>query len=178
MTNQFLSLTAAYLDSLRELHTCGRVVPSVAETSSVGSDFGQRERPFRELLNHTFVLTNPRNRVVTHPVRRVNVPFAFASALWTLAGSDSLAFIDPYNPRGAVLGQRPDFARRARKATLRQCRSRPDQRDKESLPRRPPVAQSRGCCPSGARRHFKLTRHPMRHLPSIPLSRWQVALHC
>lgn len=100
MINRYSNFTAAYLDSLRQLHDKGSVVSSVTDVHSVGSDFGQKDRPFRELLNHTFVLSNPCDRVVKHSSRRLNVPFAVANAIWTLAGSDSLAFIAPYNPRG------------------------------------------------------------------------------
>jgi hypothetical protein len=101
MTSLYPDINAAYVASLRELAARGAVVPSVADASSVGSAFGQQDRPFRELRNHSFELADPRNRLLTHPCRPLNIPFAVANALWTLAGSNSLTFIQPYNQRGA-----------------------------------------------------------------------------
>ena len=101
MATEYASLEDAYLGSLRELHDHGHLVSSILDTTSVGSAFGSKERAFQELLNHSFVLADPAQRIVTHPCRQMNVPFAVASALWTLNGSDSLAFIEAYNPRGA-----------------------------------------------------------------------------
>lgn len=93
-------MTEAYLTSLRDVRDHGRSVSSIVDVRSVGSGFGTKNRPFREILNYSIVLENPRNRLVVHPGRNLNVFFAMASALWMLSGSDSLAFLLPYNPRG------------------------------------------------------------------------------
>jgi thymidylate synthase len=102
MSTEYVGLDDAYRGSLRELHDHGSLVSSVVDPTSIGSAFGSKARPFRELLNYSFVLSDPTQRIVTHPSRRMDVPFAVASALWTLAGSDSLAFIEAYNPRGTA----------------------------------------------------------------------------
>ncbi len=100
MATEYAGLEDAYLGTLRDLHDHGSLVSSVVEPTSIGCDFGNKARPFRELINYSFVLSDPTQRIVTHPCRRMNVPFAVANALWTLDGSDSLAFIEAYNPRG------------------------------------------------------------------------------
>jgi len=53
----------------------------------------------RECLNVSFVLNDPRDRLVYIPERRANIVFCFAEALWYLQGRDDLEMIAYYAPR-------------------------------------------------------------------------------
>jgi thymidylate synthase len=53
----------------------------------------------RECLNVSFVLTDPRDRLILVPERRANIVFCFAEALWYLQGRDDLDMIGYYAPR-------------------------------------------------------------------------------
>ena len=97
----YSDFNSAYIGCLGALSEHGVNTPSVGDPTSVGSDFGSRDRPFRELLSYSFTLTDPRSRLLANPFRPINVPFAVANSIWTLAGSDSLAFIKPYNGHGS-----------------------------------------------------------------------------
>lgn len=64
-------------------------------------DFRNAPRGFesREVLSHSFRLLNPTNRYVGLKVRRSNIVFNFAEALWYLSGSNDLEHIAYYAPR-------------------------------------------------------------------------------
>ena len=53
----------------------------------------------RECLNVSFVLRDPRDRIVYLPARRTNIVFCFAEALWYLWARDDLEMISYYAPR-------------------------------------------------------------------------------
>ncbi|MQA87245.1 MAG: thymidylate synthase [Streptosporangiales bacterium] len=57
----------------------------------------------RECLNVSFVLTDPRDRIVYTPARRTNIVFCYAEALWYLWGRDDLEMISYYAPRLAKM---------------------------------------------------------------------------
>ena len=50
----------------------------------------------KERLNLSFVIKNPVERVCYLPVRKVNIVFSFAEALWYLSGTNDLDFIEYY----------------------------------------------------------------------------------
>ncbi|MDN3055985.1 MULTISPECIES: thymidylate synthase [Streptomyces] len=52
----------------------------------------------QERLGVSFLLDDPRRRLITHPARRTNVVFNFAEALWYLAGRDDLDYLAYYAP--------------------------------------------------------------------------------
>jgi hypothetical protein len=56
-------------------------------------------RPTHELLGHTLVFNNVRRRVLTHPVRRLNIMVAVARFVWMMAGSDRFADIFFYESK-------------------------------------------------------------------------------
>jgi thymidylate synthase len=76
----------AYLDQL------GRVYHSPQFHNS------PRGFPSRERVGVQYTVVDPRQRVPFTPVRRVNIVFNFAEALWYLAGRDDLEFIAYYAP--------------------------------------------------------------------------------
>lgn len=73
----------------------------------VGQEFDHINAPrgnaARECLNVSFVLSDPRDRIVYLPARRVNIVFCFAEALWYLWGRDDLEMISYYAPRLAKI---------------------------------------------------------------------------
>ena len=67
------------------------------KSKSVGS-----QKRTIEYLNHTFSLSNPQDRILWNPVRKLNLFGALARFFWMLAGSDRVQDIAFYEPR--VLG--------------------------------------------------------------------------
>jgi hypothetical protein len=69
----------------------------------VGQDFEHVNAPrgnaARECLNVSFVLDDPRDRIVYLPARRSNIVFCYAEALWYLWGRDDLEMIGYYSSR-------------------------------------------------------------------------------
>jgi thymidylate synthase len=96
----FESAQAAWLASLARLRIFGREVRGVIDPNSVGSDFGTKDRPTRELLAASFTILNPRKRLFPSYARPIDLGFAFANVVWTLTGSNDLEMISSYNQRG------------------------------------------------------------------------------
>jgi thymidylate synthase len=78
----------------------------IAVLAHVGRRFDHAVTPrgnaCHECLNISFVLDDPRDRVVYVPARRTNIVFCFAEALWYLWGRDDLEMISYYAPRLAA----------------------------------------------------------------------------
>lgn len=98
---EFSCINAAYPAFLEELLTNGETVQAISDPTSVGSGFGASTRSTREILGYSFVIHRPVDRALYIPSRRINLPFAIANSIWTMAGSDSLEFINLYNERGS-----------------------------------------------------------------------------
>ena len=62
-----------------------------------GQVVSPRGRVTKELGPVTVTITNPRHRIVTHPVRRLNPGFMLGEFLWIMRGSNDLAEITHYN---------------------------------------------------------------------------------
>ncbi len=85
-----------FKDTLRQVLEQGTHV--VAGTSqSVGSG-----KEFVEVLNHQFILKDPRDRILWNPARGFNLYGALARFFWMLSGSDRVKDIAFYEPK--VLG--------------------------------------------------------------------------
>jgi thymidylate synthase len=97
----YASAQEAWLDSLSALLECGDEVPGVTQPTSVGSDFGQKDRGSRELLARSFAITNPRQRLILSTQRPVDLGYALGNVLWVMSGADSLEPILFYNPNGS-----------------------------------------------------------------------------
>ncbi|MGH8795199.1 MAG: thymidylate synthase [Stackebrandtia sp.] len=52
----------------------------------------------REVTGSSFTLENPQNRFYFSPVRRANIVFNYAEALWYLSGRDDAAYLHYYAP--------------------------------------------------------------------------------
>lgn len=73
-------------------------VGSVCDPKSIGSAWGTRERPTRELRHVTLVLENPRNRLIHCPLFRLEEAIPRA-VLCTLSDVTDLSTVSFYNPK-------------------------------------------------------------------------------
>lgn len=95
------SFTRAYIDGIKSLLEFGADVDAVTDKSSPGSHFGSYQRQTKEIINYTFSLSDPRDRVLSPQLRRTDIVFAIANCIWTLRGTDDASIIIRYNPKGA-----------------------------------------------------------------------------
>lgn len=98
----FSSVQEAYLSSLQYLLENGRNVPSVKDTTSVGSRFGNSKRDFTEVTGYGFSIKNPRDRIISLDSRNVSFGFCIANFIWTLSGENTVDSITHYNRNGRV----------------------------------------------------------------------------
>ena len=98
--NEFSSVNEAYYTLLSDLAVKGKSVQSIADKTSVGTLFGKTEREFVELLGVSFVLTNPRNRLIYSNVRKASFGFNVANYLWLMSGRNDVETISFYNKKG------------------------------------------------------------------------------
>lgn len=77
----------------------GALVPGVTDPTSVGSDFGNEDRPTRELVGRQLVVPDDEVLLVSEK-RPVNVEYALLSSMWVILGRDDVAPLLQVNPRG------------------------------------------------------------------------------
>src|SRR5262245_7856510 len=94
------SFQDAWLAILGRLKEEGERVGGVTDERSVGSFFGIRPREFIEVLGLQIHVIDPRGWLVRTEVYRPDLAFGIAHTLWTFSGSNDLAVIEFYNPRG------------------------------------------------------------------------------
>jgi thymidylate synthase len=99
--HSYPNFASAYRAVVSDVLRSGHPVAPVSEATSVGSHFGSAERRTIELLVHGFEIEDARSCLAFSPARQVSLPFCYGSLLWTMAGSDELAWITYYNERGA-----------------------------------------------------------------------------
>ncbi|MBA5248668.1 MAG: hypothetical protein FE834_03915 [Gammaproteobacteria bacterium] len=100
MTNCYSNINEVYLDAIKYIRNNGLIVNSVSDDRSVGSFFGNGERPYKEVLGYSFVLDNPRSRIVTSYHRKASLGFAIANSLWVLNARSDVKSISFYNKLG------------------------------------------------------------------------------
>jgi thymidylate synthase len=96
----FSNLNLAYKEILCDLITQGTEVNSTTDPMSIGSRFGNEVRKTKEIIGYSFAIEHPHERAIFQESKPINLPFAIANCIWTIAGSDSLDFINFYNDRG------------------------------------------------------------------------------
>lgn len=94
------SIEDAYLNSIREVLDNGQEVEGINDSFSVGSHFGESKRDFIEIINHSFLIKNIRNKSINLEGRKLNYSFAFANILWVLTFDNSAKFITRFNKKG------------------------------------------------------------------------------
>ena len=78
---------------LRDILETGQQV-NAGESLSVGSN-----QTTYEILNYSFSLPNPRDRLLFNPKRRLNLTAAIGRFTWMMSGSDLLSGIEFYDPK-------------------------------------------------------------------------------
>lgn len=86
-----------YIDVLHALYD-GDEVSSVSDPNSIGSGWGKRDRPTKELRYATFVLENPRNRIVNASTFQIEDAIPRA-VLCTLSDEICVKAVGFYNPK-------------------------------------------------------------------------------
>jgi len=84
------------LDNLLEIPASA----GVSSSRSIGSQFSGNVRGTRELLAHSFIISNPTDRLL--PCRGTDIRSAIANFFWTMAGIGDPEAIIHYNPKGKV----------------------------------------------------------------------------
>jgi thymidylate synthase len=100
--DSFDDFDAAYRHTLRVLRSEGVEVPGTKDETSIGSAFGTRPRPTKELVGYTFCLASPQKNHVRSSARNVDYGYACANLVWFLSGSRSVDDIAFYNNRGRL----------------------------------------------------------------------------
>lgn len=62
-----------------------------------GHEVSPRGMLTKEITPVTITITNPRKRLITHPVRKLNYGFTIGEALWYLSGTDDVEQVAHYN---------------------------------------------------------------------------------
>ena len=94
------SFADAYTSGLRDILADGSHVPSVRDPLSKASDFGKNDRPYRELIAHSFRVQDPVSSLAFSPVLPVNLPYCFGLLAWSLDGRNDVD-TPAYYRRGA-----------------------------------------------------------------------------
>lgn len=97
---EYDSFADAYAAGLRSILEEGASVPSVLDPFSKASDFGAGNRPYRELIAHTFRVRDARAALALSPELPVNLPYCFGLLAWSLDGRNDVE-TPAYYRRGA-----------------------------------------------------------------------------
>lgn len=96
--HRYDSMPVAYRETLRHIHDYGHYV----------SPRGMRTK---ELIGHSFTLTDPIYNIVTQATRKINHSFMAAEFLWMITGSNDARLLVPYNKQMAQYAfQAPDLS--------------------------------------------------------------------
>jgi thymidylate synthase len=101
-TNAYATLADAYIGGIRSVLSNGRKVPPIKDASSVASGFGSSARPSLEIAPFLSTTLDPSNALIWSTVRGIRVSYCLGLLLWTLAGSNSLGWVEYYNGRAAA----------------------------------------------------------------------------
>jgi thymidylate synthase len=83
------------LDSLEDIHNV--LVGTLIDDPDCSA--APRGKPIKELIAPSFTLMNPRNRLITSPIRSVNYGFGVGELCWYLRGDKDLETMRYYNKR-------------------------------------------------------------------------------
>ncbi len=83
------------LDSLEDIHNV--LVGTLIDDPDCSA--APRGKPIKELIAPSFTLMNPRNRLITSPIRNVNYGFGVGELCWYLRGDKDLETMRYYNKR-------------------------------------------------------------------------------
>lgn len=80
------SANLAWLGIMTDLHLDGR-------------ECAPRGLKILEIENYSLCITNPKKRLITNPVRKISLPYAFGELLWYLRGDNDLQSMEYYSAR-------------------------------------------------------------------------------
>ena len=92
------TLSEAYVQGLRDLLVRGHSVPTVSESTSPASGFGQEDLPSLELLGYSFTVLDPGRSLLISPAWQPRLDYAFALLVWSLSGADDVSTLSYYHP--------------------------------------------------------------------------------
>ena len=84
--NSYVTFSEAYRDTLRLILESGKEVKP-------------RGMSTRELIGHSFRITNPHYNVVGQKTRKISLPFMAAESIWIISGSNDFRVVTPYNSK-------------------------------------------------------------------------------
>jgi thymidylate synthase len=87
------NIDEAFTATLKTILECGHEV----RTSSSGEP--EQARESQEILDFQVAIDNPRDRILTNPIRRLNIVEAVARVVWILGANNRLADIAFYQPK-------------------------------------------------------------------------------
>lgn len=105
----YTNINDVFIDGIKEIKKNGKDVDSVIDVKSVGSYFGSKLRPFREVQGHSFRLINPRFRLISNKVHTYSLGFALANFIWVLLGKKDTETISFYNKRGLAFSDNGEY---------------------------------------------------------------------
>lgn len=85
-------------DNMESIH---RRIMQLFSTGKYQHESAPRGKPIREFIGATFVLTDPRNRLITSPARGANYGFGVGELCWYVRGDTDLETMLYYNKRMA-----------------------------------------------------------------------------
>ena len=100
MTSWHQTFASAYLEGLKELLHAGAKVDGIRDRHSIGSNFGDENRPTVELLSYAFTVADPYACLLDGGSRKPREAYLAGQWLWVMSGSDDAEHISFYNPRG------------------------------------------------------------------------------
>src|SRR5690554_6804175 len=72
-------------------------VKVVKELDVNGRETGPRGKKTKEITNMSVKIKNPRKRILSLPVRKISLPFAFGELAWYLQGRNDVAMMEYYS---------------------------------------------------------------------------------
>lgn len=71
-----------------------RVIKALSEN---GKEYAPRGRRIKELLNVSVEIENPKKRILSTPIRKISLPFAFGELLWYLSANNKVEPMEYYS---------------------------------------------------------------------------------
>lgn len=109
MKTIYTNIDDVYRDAISNIYQNGKSVDSVSDNRSVGSFFGDKERPYKEIIGYNFILDNPRSRIITSRNREMSLGFAIANFLWVFGGKKDVESISFYNRLGKAFSNNGEY---------------------------------------------------------------------
>lgn len=102
------SFSAALRQSLQQLLDEGSPVGAVTDPSSPGSRFGAASRSTLELAGHGFGVEDPHHCLFVSDSRPLRIEYCYGLAVWSLAGSDDVEWLEYYHPKAGFFSDSPE----------------------------------------------------------------------